>query len=292
MGVAMADVDPFTDFSDLSEDDFRIINQVTQHMGLSTIDDDTNSKEVDEVKKLREELARTKQRAEELERTMNQLQQERYTKEGEVAILRDKLSTLERERIDSAMKATQKIQQSEQERMALEEEYRKSTETLKTQLKFKDQELELITSQIDNLHIGNKENSRKERRLDPVIEEPEGFESLKTNKRPLPKEIPVVQIAETPKRIEEPEPELLPIFHFKTARQLIDQAIECVDSVRDITKLASYDYEAILKQRAKMQKIASETDDVLAAVEIAYDTALEWQRVALKFIPLVLFYLL
>lgn len=231
------DEDPFDDLGELSEDDFRVLNAATQFMGLSSgIMNESNSMMEDtaesQIAALKEQLARANQRADQLERNMLQLQQERYTKEGEAAILRERLVKIEKERTEMLSRSTERLQQSEQSRQSIESEYRRSIDALKSEIAFKDHEIEGLAHRLDHVKISGKTLGTKERRVEsrPKDDIPEGFEHLTIKRRvPDPTDDVVMEVFNkeiiAPMKIEQTRYEPSP-------REILDEAFECVEFIR------------------------------------------------------------
>lgn len=294
----MNEDDPFAGFSDLSQDDFRVLDAATQFMTVSPSTSilGANGSDAEELIRLRAELAATKQRAEFLEKNLINLQQDKMTKEGEVAILRERLNKIEKERNDALCKTNERLQQSEQSRQAIEEEYRRATDALKSELAFKDQELESLISKMDFMRISTKAEPSTAFKLSRVESSsfknssdiPEGFEDL-SKKRTI-SALPISPISEdsNPREKSTDKPRsILPIN--PSDSELLDTALRCVDAIRDISGLLKYDYEEILARRDKMHKLLRETCSILATLEISYDSSLKWLRptVFLYFVRLI-----
>lgn len=231
--------DPFDGFSELSEDDFKVLDAATQFMRLSTAqsnsDDTLNINAATEIVRLKDQLALAMQRADHLEKSLVQLQQERMSKEGEASILRERLQKLEWERNEVLNKSTQKLQQSEQNKQSIEEEYKRSVEALKSELAFKDQELESLSSRLDHMRISKKatpDTTLKERKVEFSTENtiPEGFEDLTISKKSRKRNI----LAETSANETITEPVHIPIVTPKrlSPREILDEAIDCAEYVK------------------------------------------------------------
>lgn len=240
------DEDPFDDFSELSEDDFRVLNAATQFMGLSSgMQNEANSMMEDtaeaQIAALKEQLARANQRAEQLERSMLHLQQERYTKEGEAAILRERLIRVEKERTEMLSRSTERLQQSEQSRQAIESEYRRSIDSLKSEIAFKDHEIEGLAHRLDHIKITGKTTGTKERRVEPSKtrrkdDVPEGFEDLTiaVQKRPQPDPVDDIVMesrSAISKEITAP-PIIIQSPYEPSPREILDEAFESIEFIR------------------------------------------------------------
>lgn len=220
------DLDAFGNFDDFSDNDFRILNEATQVMGLTAGSSDAHGAghsmtEAQELARLREQLAQANRKVELLEKSVQQAQQEKFTKEGEAAILRERLNNIEKERTELLTKTNDRLQQSETCRMTIEEEYKRTMNALKSEITFKNQEIESLTCRIDHLKIGSKSNQgtgkSKERRIDS-IDIPEGFESLAitthTKKRPISEVFAAIEakptvVQEVPKAVKQSNQEIL-----------------------------------------------------------------------------------
>lgn len=243
------DQDPFGDFSELSEDDFRVLNAATQFMGLSSgmMNEDHSMMEDTakaQIAALTEQLARANQRAEQLERNMLHLQQERYTKEGEAAILRERLVKIEKERTELLSRSTERLQQSEQSRQAIESEYRRSIDALKSEIAFKDHEIESLAYRLEHVKISGNTPGTKERRVEAGLvkrrnEVPEGFEDLTIGvlKRQQPDAghdiVMESKSSESVSSMESRIPTTLTHAHEEPSpREVLDEAFETIEFIR------------------------------------------------------------
>lgn len=286
--------DPFSGLSDLSEDDLRIINAATQFMCLSDSPSPSASlhprvpqghtgKDAAhlELSSLRAQLSRATERADTLERSILQTQQERITKEGEAAVLRDRLVRLERERGEMLAQSSERLQHSEQARLRVEEEYRREIGSLRAALQFKDQEIESITHRMDHLRLSSKTTGKERRVEQPAVyrakEVPEGFEELvmMQHRKKRPASPAPEHYVEQPKPMSHPVPQ--PVF---SPRQVLDEAMECVEYVRDPCHLLDHDRAQILELKQQIHRTLSQTGSLLAALELAYDAGLEGLRQA------------
>lgn len=279
------EADPFDqDFSDLSEDDFRILNEATQFMNLSGPSEPTAtvsvSADAQEVARMRQELALAKQTAENLEKAMIQVQQQKMTREGEVSILRERLAKNEAERGESLNRANEKVHQAEQSRQALEADYKRTVEALKSELAFKDHELESLSSRMDHLKLSSKTapgGFAKERRVvAPVLNVPEGFEDFAqacVKKRSA--QDPVL-FEEHPEDLVIARPVATAPPATLTERQRLDQAIEYVDYISG--RFLDYDLRELLEQKEKTRRLLDETHCLVAALEMTFDSVLSGLR--------------
>jgi hypothetical protein len=257
--------DPFEGFSDLSEDDFNAITRATQFMGLDESNGFGNETALinPEIHVLREELHQARHRAEGLERSLLQLHQEKMTKEGEVAILRDRLQRIESEQQAVLMRQCERLKESEGSLRSLEEEYRRAVAGLRTEIAFKDQEIESLTGAMHGATLSDTKGFI-----------PEGFEDFGAMRRKRPA-LPMLQ--EITRR--EATVETAPVPLFRSERELLDEAFACVEYDWDISRLMEYDYMAILKRKAELQKdLSAVANPLYMALERSYDRCLEAKR--------------
>lgn len=256
--------DPFEGFSDLSEDDFNAITRATQFMGLNenSFNGDQTTVINPEIHVLREELHQARHRAEGMERSLLQLHQEKMTKEGEVAILRDRLQRIEAEQQAVLMRQCERLKESEGCRRSLEEEYRRTVAGLRTEIAFKDQEIEALTGAMQGATLSDTKGFI-----------PEGFEDFGAMRRKRPA-LPMLQ--EITRREAKVEPMNQPVL-FRSERELLDEAFACVEYGWDISKLMEYDYVAILKRKAELQKDLN-AHPLYMSLERSYDRCLEAKR--------------
>lgn len=118
---------------DLTPEDFKILDEqeslfLTQHVSRqpeSTADVNVIS--------LQSQLAK-------LQIDFESMKKEKTTKDGEVALLRQKLNTMESERLDALSRHAKKVSSLEQERATLQAHWQRELDKLQTEIKFKDAE--------------------------------------------------------------------------------------------------------------------------------------------------------
>lgn len=227
----------FEGFSDLSGDDFEAINRATQLMNLRMDASDSGDDGLAENDQLRLDLQAVRFRAEGLERDLLRLQQDRMTKEGEVAILRDRLTRIEEEKSALLNKACDRLRESEDARHQMEEDHRKSVASLKTEVSFKTQELESLMIQMESLKLSSNGHAHEASAKKPKAAGGEGFipDGFAEAAAVIPgkRNLPVLQSAAVSSRsvaaaarpARPPSDE--PCYAFE--QQLLDDALACVE---------------------------------------------------------------
>ncbi|KAJ8046755.1 ATR-interacting protein [Holothuria leucospilota] len=120
-------------------------NHLTPLKGTTVVDSSAlpsgAQDELSQLRKLQQQVERYRSEAEALTQQLKTLKSEKYTKDGEIEVLRQNLNKAQTDISRLKMERIQEDEQQKREQVSKEKELQKEVETLKTQLEFKDREI-------------------------------------------------------------------------------------------------------------------------------------------------------
>ncbi|PJF17922.1 hypothetical protein PSACC_02237 [Paramicrosporidium saccamoebae] len=131
------------DFDLSSEDLKRIEQQETQFM--------TNhaSHNIEQSYHAHSKLTELDRQVQEISKELETIKKEKVVKEGEVALLRQKLTHFESEKYELSKRHAEKLNSMEQERQSLLLHWKREIERLQTELKFKENEIRSVPTAVN-----------------------------------------------------------------------------------------------------------------------------------------------